>query len=174
MQINSTNSTNFGMAMIIKPEAAECLKNKSMAELEVIEKIGEKLKDTKIWNLEIGKNGQRVLTSPYANKYLGGSFHIRKPHDQFIQIRPIWMGESIGAVNPGDEYPTCINMLNKENALAAYNKLEKLSNIEKDAEIVLLLDEAAIRKSEKDAKALADKKTAEAKANDLLNKFGIK
>ena len=149
MQINSINSTNFGMAMKIKPEAAEYLKSRSSAELEVIEKVGEKLKDSKIWHLEIGKDGQRILTSPYANKYLGGSFHVRKPNDQFLQMRPIWMGESVGAVNMGDEYTTCIDMLSRENAMAAYKKLQNLSGIEHDAEMVKLLDEAAIRKSGK-------------------------
>ena len=65
MQINNNlSSQNFGMALKIKPEAMESLKRASINQLEVLSKIGDDLKDTKVYNLEVGKDLAPRITSP--------------------------------------------------------------------------------------------------------------
>ena len=81
MQINNNySSPNFGMALRIKPEAMEALKKAPMETLETLEKIGDNLKDTKYYHMEILKNLEPRITSQYANKYRD-SFEVPRPSE---------------------------------------------------------------------------------------------
>ena len=173
MQVNNNSSMNFG-ALKIKPEAAEYLKEQSRSSIELITKIGEELKDTKIFNLVIGEKGKRIIESPYANKYYGETFRIDKPHNQFLTGTAKWAGEDIGnAIKEGENYNICIDLLSKDAAIKEYAKLRTMYGIEKDAEIVKLLDQSAVRRMEKETQAKAEKKNVEEMVSNLMGKFGV-
>ena len=76
MQVSRvSSSTNFGMALKIKPGAVEKLKNASRKEIETLQKVGEELKNTKYYDLVLDENGSTIV-SPYANKYRGGTVNV--------------------------------------------------------------------------------------------------
>ena len=173
MQINNNSSMNFG-ALKIKPEAAEYLKQQSSTRIKQIEKIGEELKDTKIYNLVIGKDGKRIIESPFANKYHGETFKLNKPNSKLLTGAAKWAGEDIGtAIKEGEDYNFCIDLLSKDAALKEYAELQTLYGIEKDAEIVKLLDQSAVRRMEKETQAKAEKKNVEEMVSNLMGKFGV-
>lgn len=182
MQINrNSSSQNFGMALKIKPEAMESLKNASMNKLELLNKIGEDLKATKVYHLEVGKDLEPRITSPYANKYVK-SFEVENPtvrksvsdSPEFLNYKTIWDGIASGNLKKGDTYSNCISYESKEAALDAYNRINsKETTLEKAAELTKELDKAEVRR----ANVAASKKEAflavENKANELFSKFGV-
>lgn len=182
MQINNNSSSqNFGMALKIKPEAMESLKRASINQLEVLSKIGDDLKDTKVYNLEVGKDLAPRITSPYANKYVK-SFEVENPavrksvsdSPEFLNFKTVWDGTELSGLKKGDAYNSCISYESKEAALDAYNRINsKTTNLEKAAELTKELDNAAVRKANI---AEAKKQAAQAvedKANDLFSRFGV-
>lgn len=113
------------MALKIKPEAMASLKQAPMETLEALEKIGEKLKDTKFYHLEIGENIEPTIVSPYANKY-AGYFEVKKPERLYPELLPYrteWAGAECG-IKKGERYESIINYSSKEAALEAYNKIK--------------------------------------------------
>ncbi len=181
MQINNNSSSqNFGMALKIKPEAMESLKKSSMNKLEVLGKIGEELKDTKFYNLEVGKDFAPRITSPYANKYVK-SFEVENPavrksvsdSPEFLNFKTVWDGTEVSGLKKGDAFNSCITYESKEAALDAYNRINsKETTLEKAAELTKELDKAEIRKANVTEAAKQTSQAVEAKANDLFSKFG--
>lgn len=182
MQINNNSSSqNFGMALKIKPEAMESLKRASINQLEVLSKIGDDLKDTKVYNLEVGKDLAPRITSPYANKY-AKSFEVENPTErkfvndspELLNFKTVWDGTEVSGMKKGDAYSNCISYESKKAALDAYKRINsKTTTLEKAAELTKELDKAAIRKANiAEAKKQAVQ-TAEDKANDLFSRFGV-
>lgn len=182
MQINNNSSSqNFGMALKIKPEAMESLKKASMDKLEVLGKIGEDLKGTKVYNLEVGKDLAPKITSPYANKYVK-SFEVENPavrksvsdSPEFLNFKTVWDGTEVSGLKKGDAYNSCIAYESKEAALDAYNRINsKTTTLEKAAELTKELDKAAVRKANATKVEKQAAQIAEVKAHDLFSKFGV-
>ena len=182
MQINNNSSSqNFGMALKIKPEAMESLKKASMDKLEVLGKIGEDLKDTKVYNLEIGKDLAPRITSPYANKYVK-SFEVENPavrksvsdSPEFLNFKTVWDGTEVNGMKKGEAYSDCIRYESKEAALDAYNRINsKATTLEKAAELTKELDKAAVRKANVAESKKQIAQAVEDKANDLFSRFGV-
>ena len=181
MQINNNSSSqNFGMALKIKPEAMESLKKASMDKLEVLGKIGEDLKDTKVYNLEVGKDLAPRITSPYANKYVK-SFEVENPavrksvsdSPEFLNFKTVWDGTELSGLKKGDAYNSCISYESKEAALDAYNRINsKTTTLEKAAELTKELDKALFKKANVAEAEKQISPAVEAKVNDLFSKYG--
>ncbi len=174
---NNYSSPNFGMALRIKPEAMQALKKAPMETLESLEKIGDNLKDTKHYHMEILKDLEPRITSPYANKYRG-SFEVLRPSENrdsdILTFNTIWDGTEMYC-NKGDKVQEAILYASKEAALEAYQRIQAApTRLEKAA---LLTRELDNREIERVAQEKAKKELAEAienKANDLFSKFGSK
>ena len=173
MQVNNNMSAqNFGMALKIKPEAMPALKNASIETLEKLGKIGEELKDTKHYHLEIGENMRPRITSHFANKYLP-PFDPKQPNaltPEFLSVNTTWDGTGLTKNKP---YQHIIQYESKEAALEAYNRISKQpSTLDKAAEFTKELDKRQIQKDEENARECAAKAAVENTANNLFAKFG--
>ena len=179
MQINNNySSPNFGMALRIKPEAMEALKKAPMETLETLEKIGDNLKDTKYYHMEILENLEPRITSQYANKYRD-SFEVPRPsenrHSDLLTFNTIWDGTEIYGNKKGQKVQEVIKYASNEAALEAYQRIKAApTSLERAAILTKELDNREIeRVAETKAKdELA--KAIENKANDLFSKFGSK
>ena len=174
MQVNSNVQTpNFGMALRIKPAAMDSLKSATRSQLENLEKIGEKLKDTKFYHLEIGENGERMVVSPWANRYKGGSFDVIEPVSGFLCFRAKWEGANLGRIKKGDISTECIKFANTEAAKSAYAAITSVSGIERDAKMIKYLDERAIVRVAEEKAARTERNTVAAMADKLIATFGV-
>lgn len=176
MQVNNNMSAqNFGMALKIKPEALPALKNASIETLEKLGKIGEELKDTKHYHLEIGENMRPRITSHFANKYLP-PFDPKQPSaltPEFLSVNTTWDGTEIYGLIKNKPYQETIKYESKEAALEAYNRISKQpSTLDKAAELTKELDKRQIQKDEENARERAAKAAVENTANNLFAKFG--
>lgn len=173
MQVNSVQqSPNFGMALKIKPEAVDALKNATRNEIENLQKIGELLKDTKYYHLEIG-DGRRTIVSPFASKYMGGTVHLEQPKDQLLEFDAAWAGSESGNLKRGDRYKSAIKFADTEAAINAYNDIVSSNgNIAlQDAKLVKYLDAREIEKEAEAATIKAEKNAISQMVDDLFTKY---
>ena len=175
MRVNNISSQNFGMALKIKPEALDALKKMPRNEIEQLQRAGETLKDTKFYHLEIGKNGERIVDSSYANKYKGGSFIVHAPKDEFLKFNAIWEGVESANYKKGDLYSSWIKFPDKDEAWKAYEDIKdsKFKYIEVDTKMVKYLDEAAKRRNTFEIAQAKEKKAIEKMADDLFEKYQV-
>ena len=174
MEVRNNLSPNFGMALRIKPEAVDALKRMSRSELETIEKAAEKIKDTQFWHLEIGKDGKRIISSPFADKYAGDTLAFKEPHDEFLTYSALWKGTQGLGYKEGDTVSGAIKFENKEAAMNAYKDLSKyFGGIEKDAKFVKYMDDRAIAKAEQNAAERAEREAICKKVNQMFEKYGV-
>lgn len=176
MQVNNNMSAqNFGMALKIKPEAMPALKNASIETLEKLGKIGEELKDTKHYHLEIGENMRPRITSHFANKYLP-PFDPKQPNvltPEFLSVHTTWDGTEIYGLSKNKPYQHIIQYESKEAALDAYKRIsEQKSDLDRAAVFTKELDKRQIQKDEENARERAAKAAVENTANNLFAKFG--
>lgn len=179
MQINNNQchypkSTSFGMALKITPKAEKALEEASMETIEKLQKVGEALKDTKYYHLEIGENLTPRIDSPYANSYVP-PFKPIKPakYDEFLPIETTWDGTNVSGVSKGNKYHVSIQFNTAEQAQKAYDKLNNMhSDLDRAVEITKLLDEKEVKKIEKQNADNELKVKIKAAALDLINKFG--
>lgn len=177
MQVNKVQqSTNFGMALRIKPEAVKYLKEQcTRADIERLQKIAEEIKDTKFYHLEVGEDGDRVVTSHFANKYKGGSFDIKVPNDEYLKFSAKWMGTESGNLKQGDMYSSCIKFENEQAAKDAYADIRTSRHgDEEDAKMIKYLDARAVKKEQDDMAARKEKEAVGAMVDNLFEKFGVK
>ena len=177
MQINNNySSPNFGMALKIKPEAMQALKKAPIETLETLEKIGDNLKDTKFYHLEIGEQASPRITSPYANKY-SDVFEVEKPKElypEFLPFKSIWDGTEISGMKKGDPFEGVIKYSSEKAALEAYNKINSAnSKLEKAALLTRELDNKEIENDIARQAQIELEKAQEEKAKNLFNKFGV-
>ncbi len=182
MQVNNNySSPNFGMALRIKPEAMESLKKAPMKTLETLERIGNDLKDTKYYHMEILENLEPRITSPYANKYRG--FFDIQPTDKldklapsnFLNFNTVWDGTEIYGYKKGQKVQEAIQYASNEAAFEAYRRIKTApTSLER---VAMLTKELDNREIERVTQEKANKELTEAienKANDLFSKFGSK
>ena len=187
MQISSVQqSPNFGMALKIKPTARTILENTSVDFINKLNRIGEELKDTKYYSMEIDEKLCPHIYADHGEKYRP-PFKIsdpsRYPGSPYISLSGVWDGatEAYRSENRytrlvnGNNHLHNINMGNSDAALAAYNKFNNLdSNYDKAAYVTKLLDN-----EEKERRILLTPNIVEngdikKGVNTLLKKFGIK
>jgi hypothetical protein len=90
MQINNNSQTTFGSFQIKRsPELAKTMKSLSIDKLEIIEKARRELAHTKRYNLELSKDGVKIVSEPGAyfgpfrsNEWLGYNPTLRKVLDR--------------------------------------------------------------------------------------------
>lgn len=174
MQVNNNvQSPNFGMALRIKPGAVAGLKTKSRETINEIQRIAEELKDTQFYHLVLGENGERIIVSPYANKYVGGTLKLDKLDDNFIAVKMNWAGMDVSGVKYGEPYGVAIRFADTEAAKKAYGELLKTSGIKSDAMVVRYLDDAEkIRQAEEAARQKERSEIAQM-VDDLFEKYGL-
>lgn len=174
MQIsNNYSNQNFGMALRIKPEAVDALKKMTRKEVEQLQKMGEAIKDTKYYHLEIGEGGARTIVSPYANQYKGGSFSVKEPYDEFLHFKATWAGRESGDLKPGSTYDGCIKLANKEAAKKAYADIVSASSYgpERDAKMIQYLDAREIEKAAAEEAKRTEAKEISNMVDDLFAKY---
>ncbi len=180
MQINNTQcpkpqSTSFGMALKISPKAQKALEEASMETIEKLGKIGEDLKNTKYYNLEIGENLAPRINSPFANAYTAPFKPSMKPYDEFLSVITTWDGTEFEKLKRGKEYHTTIKFANKEAAIKAYEKLKSQhSDLDRAVELTKMLDKREIEKATESAEKSNYRKSVKNAAADLMKKFGVK
>lgn len=178
MQIyNNYPSPNFGMALKIRPEAMEALKKAPMKTLESLEEIGNDLKDTKFYHLEIGEDIEPKITSSFA-KY-AGFFQFYKPTEQQPRIlcfKTAWAGpETPLGHKKGEFIHDAIEYANTEAALEAYNKsINTKTDLERAALLTKELDNREIQKQAEIQFLNALENFRNEKVTSLFDKFGVK
>ncbi len=176
MQVNNNMSAqNFGMALKIKPEAMPSLKNASIETLEKLGKIGEELKGTTYYDLEIGENMTPRIISPYANKYLPPFDPIQPSAltPEFLNVHTTWSGTEIYGLTKNKPYDATIQYESKEAALDAYKRISgQTSELDRAAEFTKELDKRQIIIEDENARKRVAKAAVEKTANDLFAKFG--
>lgn len=171
MQLNNNvHSPNFGMALKITPAAMDALKSSSMETINRLAKIGEDLKDTKFYHLEIGENLAPKIDSCYANSYIA-PFNVEVPRDELLILNTTWAGT--GRDRIGKPYSDLIKFANQEKALEAYNKISKMSSdIDRAALLTKMLDDSAIEKDSIEKAARQEASKVKEAAQKLFDQFG--
>lgn len=173
---NMNSNPNFGMALRVSKAAKDVLKNTSEKRIQDLEKAGEELADTKFWHLDVADDGSLEIASCWANRYKTPvAFEV--PYDEFLGYNTTWIGTDLGGdCTKGAKYHNCIKFENKEQALAAYNKLEDFSNnsdIKRYSDFVKYLDDDAIKKEAKKQAEILQQEKHNKLVDSLLEKFGI-
>lgn len=160
MQVNNIQGPNFGMSLRIKPEAEDALKKMSSKEIDNLWKIGDDLKNTTHYHLEIGKNGKSAIVSALGNKY--ENIKLGEPGFVDMPFYSDWTGQMKKSEPNHISYMT---FSNHQKAVEAYNTLNKSSELERNAKITKILDKNA---EETDIQIHNDMIKA------LMEKFGVK
>ncbi len=185
MQVNSVQqSPNFGMAMYFTEKGAKAFQEQATPRLvEHIERLAEKVKHTKTYNVEItaDKDGNVVprVVSDFANKYLP-PYRANDPetkyltHD-YITVRAQWDGTNLGgACVPGNmDYPIILDYVNKAAAQEGYRTL-KASEFDAAGEIASRLEAMHEAKEALEAQKKLIEQKAKEQAARLVESFGIK
>lgn len=171
MQLNNNvHSPNFGMALKITPAAMDALQSSSMKTIDKLAKIGDDLKDTKFYHLEIGEGLAPKIDSCYANSYTA-PFSVEKPCDEFLRFNTTWAGT--GRDRVGTEFSDFIKFANKEKALEAYNKIsESISDVDRAALLTKMLDDREIEKDTIKTAAQVEAAKVKEAAQKLFEQFG--
>lgn len=172
MQVSKvSSSTNFGMALKIKPGAVEKLKNASRKEIETLQKVGEELKNTKYYDLVLDENGSTIV-SPYANKYRGGTVNVTEPKDEFLHYSATCEGPDSANVKKGEEFQNAIKFHNNSEAKNAYKAIKDASyGPERDAKFIQYLDAREVEKAAILDAELKERKAVEGMVDDLFDKY---
>ena len=167
-QFSQQKAASFGMALKIKPEAREALENTTMSVIEKLQKFGEELKDTKYYNLEIGKDLRPRIKFWGADAYIP-PFKINSPsqYDNSFSVNMIYDGTESAGFKKGQEIGRLLEFSNTQEARKAYEKLKNMhSDIDRAVEITKSLEKkqidihntSNIKKEEQEkVKAAADK-----------------
>lgn len=185
MQINNNYSNVNFQALKIKPSARQALENTSKEFINKLNRIGEELKDTKYYNMELDENLCPHVYAAHGEKYRP-PFKIDNPNSypggKFVCIDGIWDGMT-EAYRSENRYSRLINgnnhfhnieMDNSDAAKAVYSKFNSLdSEYDKAAYVTRLLDDEA--KSKKMwVPNIVDQDNIKKGVDNLLKKFGIK
>lgn len=174
MYVNKVQqSPNFGMALRIKPQAVKALKQLSRKEVESLQKVGEMLKNTKYYNLEIGEGGTRIITAPYGNNYKGGCFECIQPQDEYLELKACLINkESLSSTKPEGKYKIMVKFPDQNAAASAYKDIsETTSFVEKDAKIVKYLDAREVERAEEAKVAQDERMAVESMVDELFAKY---
>ena len=173
MQVNQSTSPNFGKLKALKsPTLTKALQNEKVETLRTIQEVGEKLKDTKFFDLQ--------LFAPHSSKI---TFDIISPQDapfepfSSIKCKKVCHGANKNVLVLNNVYgigKSYVNGIAKYNVWNCVN--DPVTDINELADIVLELDNAAIAKynekvATKKALELYQKEVNEL-TDEILKDFG--
>ena len=178
MRLNSIQqSPSFGQLYILTDAdgSNNYMMNTSDKQLDAIAQAGEDLKDTEYCHLVVDENGGRVVETPFANKYVGGTFFIgsQEPDNEFLPFIAKWAGNNSGKLEKGGDYNGSIKFINANAAREAYRDIKQtpLDSIERDVKITKYLNSEIISKktqAEQESIAIAARRQ---RAQELMNNY---
>ena len=171
------HSPSFGHLYILtdKNGSNNYMMNASDKQLDAIDQAGKDLKDAEHCHLVVDEDGGRVVETPFANKYFGGTFYIEdeEPDNALLPFVADWAGYSNGNLNTGEKYKGFIMFMNADAARNAYHDIKQtpLGSIERDVKMTKYFDDQVKLKN-----ALADeesraKAVRQEKAQELMNAY---
>ena len=170
MQVNSVQSPNFGKLRIVNSQKlVEAFNNEKLETLKMIQEVGEKIKDTKFYDLKIFYSSQKGLECALVSTKdtPWGDFS----SDKIKELKP----DTIKYNNLYGISRYCHSK--KENEYSVWNMNDDIINSPKElAEVALLLDEAAVKKyneqAAEEAKKILYQKEVNALTDEILKDFG--
>lgn len=185
MQVNNNYSNVNFQALRIRPSARKALENTSKEFINKLNRIGEELKDTKYYNMELDENLCPHVYADHGEKYRP-PFKIADPRHNaggnYAQIDGVWDGATepyrsenrYSRLVNGNMHIHTLELDNSDAARAVYTKFSTLdSDYDKAAYVTKLLDDEA--KSKKIwAPNIVDQDNIKKGVDNLLKKFGIK
>ena len=170
MQVNSVQSPNFGKLRVeASPKLVNALKNEKLETLKMIQEVGEKIKDTKFYDLKIFYSIQKGLECALVSTKdtPWGDFS----SDKNKELKP----DTIKYNNLYRISRYCYSK--KENEYSVWNINDDIVNSPKElAEVALLLDEAAVKKYNEQAAEKAKKilyqKEVKTLVDEILTNYG--
>ena len=173
MRLNSIQqSTSFGK-LYIDNKAENYMMNASDKDLEALTKAKEDLDSAEHCHLVVGENGNRIVETPHANKYFGGSFELdgSEPNDRFLPFNATWAGIESGKLHYGDLYKGTIMFINANAARNAYHDIKQapLGSIERDVKITKYLNDEVILKKAQAEQDFFDQTQRQKMARQLMD-----
>ena len=170
------HSPSFGHFYILTDSngSNNYMMNASDKQLDAFAQAGEDLKDAEHCHLVVDEDGGRVVETPFANKYIGGTFLLERqePDSELLPFRAKWAGYN-GDLEKGREYEFSIKFINADAAREAYHDIKPTSprSIERDVKMTKYFDDQVKLKN-----ALADeesraKAVRQEKAQELMNAY---
>lgn len=184
MQINNNYSNTNFTALKIRPSARTALENTSKEFVNMLNRVGEELKDTKYYTMEIDNKLCPHVYADFGEKYRS-PFRIADPRNnaggKFVQIEGIWDGATepyrsenrYSRLVNGSRHFHTIEMDNSDAARAVYTKFNSLSSdYDKAAYVTKLLDDEQ-KNNKKFVKNIVEQDDLKKGVNTLLKKFGF-
>lgn len=169
--INNTQSPNFGMALKIKPEAKESLLKASKETLDSLKDAGNRLKDTKQYDLVVDKGPSYHIYDRNTGSYYD---HVHS------SITPMNAGEKDDTLkltlsNAKDYMRKNLEFSGGEREAAFYlrNINDATSNLSTKLEAIEALETSNEYLAKKAAAENAKKTEQEDAVNELITKFGV-
>lgn len=171
MKLNSIqHSPSFGQ-LRMQPQTIEYLRDCTLKEQDEIDKAGELIAKTEYYHIDMDENGDRTIVSPFANQYVGGTFDVKRPTDEFLCYSAKWAGRENASLKKGSIASFCIKFESVEAASKAYEEISKSSGITRDAIMVKHLDKATRREAERNKQAREKVRAQQDNAEILLSKY---
>lgn len=177
MEVRNVNSAqNFGMALKIKPGAAEALKKWDENKLQRLAKLGEDLKEHKHVDVVVDEAGQFVLDlKNCANKYKQVDIKTDPMNKDFINLSGTWAGSEASGTAPGTRVthsfqlrtPEAVQeLIDKTTSKHYYDEIEKMGTIAK------AFEERGVWQAEKAAAEKARVERVNSAVGSLMSNFG--
>lgn len=163
-------STSFGMALKIKPSAADYLKTQPRKALETLEKLGDEFKDYKHWDLVVDKDGYHAV----GKYHLDGQYtEIGCPKDYSIYSDSFSVPvKSEKFADAGKEINKFMNYQDKTAASVGYANITNAnSGIDRMAAFIRELEKLSAQKAYDTAAKNAAEQEHLGKINDLICKY---
>ena len=175
MQINNNPSMqSFGMAMRVKPEAVDALREMSEEAIAKLSRIGDELKDKKHCHLVIAEGAKPIVKTNYANAYMSEFKPVVKGNDSAIQISTRWAGEANGGLKTGDKYEAYYITPTQEFATDFAKELEAApTSLDQAVVMVKRLEAIGAYKAQKEAEEAARQARVDGAVEDLMKNFGV-
>ena len=173
MQVNSTTSPNFGQLRISKsPELTKALRSQKKETLLSIKEAGEKLKDTKFFDLKIAGVATGLSCAIFSAKE---AFFAPFESEKFGRIKN---GRDKNVLMFGNLYG--VAKTSYDDKTSQYNVWDVTNNVVNDVEaltnIALELDKVAVAKYNEEIAAKTAQnlyqKEVDALSDEILNDFG--
>ena len=169
---NCVNQTNFGMALKIKPGAKKFLKEQTKMELDNLQQIGEKLKEYKYYDLEIGKEGYTI--QPRDDFRQGYTKDVSISEYNLVKDSILINSTATKFADKGKTVSRMIAMDGIPANIADFIKRGRsYSRSERFAAATELLEKNATKIAAEEAAQKVDKKEINAQIDNLINQFGV-
>ena len=177
MEVRNVNSAqNFGMALRIKPGAADALRKWNENKLERLAKLGEELKDHKHVDVIVDEAGQFVLDlKNCANKYRNIDIQPDNMEKSFINLRGTWAGSEASGTVPGTRVSHSFQLRTPEAAQELIKKTtskQYYDEIEKIGTIAKAFEDRGVWQAEKAAAERARTERVNSAVDSLMSNFG--